>query len=81
MLTWDREGKGYNELILDGDHWTRHLPGIIEAFVIASERTSDDVDQLRQTREWFLRTFDLDATEAPLVKYDEQNGRAPFVLP
>ena len=79
MFTLDRFAKEYNELIVDGDHWTQHLPDIVEAFVITPEREGDVV-QLQQTRERFLRTFGLSATAAPVVKFDVGNGRAPFVL-
>ena len=80
MFTLDRFATGYNELIVDGDHWTQHLPGIVEAFVITPEREGDVVE-LEKTRERFLRTFGLSATSAPVVRFDPGgNGRAPFAL-
>ena len=79
MFTLDRSAKEYNELIVDGDHWTRHLPGIIEAFVITPERDGDVVE-LQKTRERFLRTYGLNETAAPVVRFDGARGRAPFVL-
>ena len=79
MFTLDRFAKEYNELIVDGDHWTRHLPGIIEAFVIAPEREGGVVE-LQKTRERFLRAYGLDETAAPVVRFDGAGGRTPFVL-
>lgn len=79
MFTLDRLAKEYNELIVDGDHWTQHLPGIVEAFVVTPEREGDVV-ALQKTRERFLRTFGLSATAAPVVRFDGGNGRAPFSL-
>jgi len=79
MFTLDRLAKEYNELIVDGDHWTRHLPSIIEAFVITPERDGDVVE-LQKTRERFLRTYGLNETAAPVVRFDGARGRAPFVL-
>jgi len=79
MLTWDRQVTAYNELIVDGDHWTSHLPGIVEAFVITSGHEPDALDKVRRMRQRFLQAYGLSATEAPLVTFDEANSHAPFV--
>ena len=63
----------YNEIIVDGPHWTDHLPTTIEAFFGGGELAASQHAS-------FLRTYGLTNEEVPLLLFDDHNWEAPFSL-
>ena len=67
--TWQKEvqAKGrdmdYNEIVVDGEHWSAHLPDAIEAFFGPSSLG-------RQQHAEFLEEFLLRADQVPLLEFD-----------
>ena len=72
MLLRDRTSSSYNEVIVDGDHWARHLPDIIEAFVVPTEHAA------LQTYQRFLQTYRLSSADVPLVRFNAGARERPF---
>ena len=87
MLTWDRQTGNYNELIVDGDHWTKHLPGIIEAFVFTREEPQSE-QIVAEVHRRFLQAYGLSATDVPRASFTgtssykatAKHAREPFDL-
>ena len=78
--TWGREvgapyhrELGYNEILVDGDWWTAHLPDAVEAFFHGGESAL-----AREQHRRFLQEFGLTADQVPLVRLDRRNWEAPF---
>ena len=63
----------YNEIIVDGPHWTRHLPMAIEAFFGTGTLA-------RSQRDEFLSAFNLTRDRVPLVDFDTSDWETPFRL-
>ena len=61
----------YNEIIVDGPYWTRHLPRAIEAFFGTS------VLAHTQHRA-FLAAFNLTNHDVPLLSFDQHDWHSPF---
>ena len=66
---WD----SYNEVIVDGRHWTDHLPHTIEAFFGTGALA-------REQHSAFLREFGLSSDQVPLMAFDQSNWTEPFSL-
>ena len=77
MLTWDRKTNQYNELIVDGDHWTKHLPGIIEAFVYSPAEPQSQ-QRVAQVHSRFLQAYGLNADQVPRAAFNDNDAREPF---
>ena len=70
----------YNEIIVDGGHWTDHLPDSIEAFFTSDELGMKEEQEglaIEQHR-LFLQTYHLSAAQVPLLKLDPTNWDEPF---
>ena len=63
----------YNEIVVDGAHWSAHLPRTIEAFVGVGRLA-------REQRRGFVDAFGLREDEVPLVAFDPTDWEAPFRL-
>ena len=63
----------YNEVVVDGLHWTEHLPDTIEAFFGTG-------DLARTQHRAFLREYGLSAQQVPLLAFDLSNWDEPFSL-
>lgn len=77
---WQREvqaiwGKrhDYNEILLDGAHWTEHLPDAVEAFVGTGR-----MEEAREQHWDFLRLYGLTKEQVPLLRLDTSDWRDPF---
>ena len=70
----------YNEIIVNGAHWTDHLPHTIEAFFQTDEhgrgRKNDRVAQEQHAK--FLRTYGLKAEQIPLLAFNSRDWSSPF---
>ena len=81
---WQREVQAnghwmdYNEIIVDGPHWTAHLPSAIEAFFFGVDQTTSAL--ARQQHGEFLAAFNLTNEEVPLLTIDTHDWRTPFRL-
>jgi hypothetical protein len=60
------EHHAYNEIVIDGHHSNAHLPGVIEAFVVAR---GDDHGAARGHHQAFLREYGLSAAQVPMLEY------------
>ena len=69
-----RRGIEYNEILVDGAHWTAHLPHTIEAFF----GTEGHMDLARIVHARFLRAFQLDTEQVPLLTFREHQWEQPF---
>jgi hypothetical protein len=82
MVVWPR----YNELVLQGDVYSTHLPHVIEAFFFPENgdvhHREGDERRARILQRRFARAYGLSAEMAPpLLAFDvqrAQSGRAPF---
>ena len=61
----------YNEILIAGAHWTRHLPEAIEAFF-------GDGEPVRSQHQRFLSEFGLRDVDVPLLRFDPRNWKEPF---
>ncbi len=61
----------YNEILVDGSHWTEHLPDTVEAFF-------GNGNLAREQHGQFLREYGLTASQVPLLHLNEHNWKAPF---
>ena len=72
----------YNEIVVDGAHWTEHLPTTIEAFFQSSDhgrgRRNDHI--AREQHLHFLLKYGLTAEQVPLLDFDPHNWETPFQL-
>lgn len=70
----------YNEIVVDGEHWSNHLPHTIEAFFRSDDhgkaRKNDEV--ARQQHLKFITEYGLSAEELPLLTFDPHNWHHPF---
>jgi len=70
----------YNEIVVDGAHWTQNLPHNIEAFFSSGDhgkaRKNDIV--AREQHQRFLEEYGLGADEVPLLTFDPMNWDHPF---
>ena len=83
----DRSGCQYNELILDGQHYARRLPHVVQAFFYPIHGEvhfqEGDAAVARQLHSRFLAQYKLSAEDVPLIAFDvakARDGKAPFVL-
>lgn len=68
----------YNEIIVDGDHWTSHLPDAVEAFFTSEDLGRKEPEIARTAHRQFLRAFNLNADDVPLLWLDRWNWETPF---
>ena len=68
----------YNEIIVDGQHWTDNLPDSIEAFFTSDNQGRKDEDIARGQHQLFLQEYNLNAAQVPLLKLDLENWDEPF---
>ena len=70
----------YNEIIVDGGHWTDSLPNSIEAFFTSDDlgRKEEQEDLAKMQHQLFLQTYSLNAAQVPLLKLDPTNWDEPF---
>lgn len=69
----------YNEIIVDYDVWTSHLPQTIRAvFFPAGEAEAEALS--RRVHASFIQTFPQAAASTPLVSFNGENLAAPFRL-
>ena len=61
-------GSGYNEIVLDAQHWAAHLPAVIEAFFFVSDGGAAKESAARQAHSNFIRTYQLDPNAVPLLE-------------
>lgn len=72
-LTW------YNEFLVDGRHWARHMPLAVEAF-IAGTAADGKAEAVQRFHRDFLATYRLSPAEVPLVAATcECGGSWPYV--
>ena len=65
----------YNEIIVDGKYWTKHLPSTIEAFFYPSGSADHTAGQQHSA---FLRKFRLRADAVPLLRLTPDDWSNPF---
>ena len=61
----------YNEILIDGAHWTQHLPEVIEAFI-------GDGEPAKSQHRQFLQEFGLHPSDVPLLRIDVNDWVEPF---
>ena len=70
----------YNEIIVNGSHWVKHLPQTIEAFFWSTDhgkgRRNDHVAKEQHTK--FLREYGLTAEHVPLLEFRPNDWAMPF---
>ena len=70
----------YNEIVVDGGHWTSNLPHTIDAFFRSDDhgrgRRNDNVARDQHVR--FLNEYGLTEAEVPLLDFDPTNWDEPF---
>eukprot|EP00966_Prymnesium_polylepis_P320853 7377211-Prymnesium_polylepis.2 len=67
------------QVIVDGDHWSRHLPHAIEAFFFTEGGHVAWRSYVEQVHAGFLACFQLDADHVPLLKFQPEAWDEPFV--
>ena len=68
----------YNEIIVDGGHWTDNLPDSIEAFFTSDDTGAREEEVARRQHQLFLQEYNLAAAQVPLLKLDPTNWDKPF---
>ena len=62
----------YNEIVVDGRYWNRHLPDTIEAFY------GDIGSRGDSAHKQFLEEYGMSSAQVPLLKFDPSNWETPF---
>lgn len=70
----------YNEIVVDGAHWTQHLPGTIEAFFQSDDHGHGKGDYVAHAQHnAFLRRYGVSAEDVPLLEFDPHGwDNGPF---
>lgn len=79
--TEDRSGCQYNEVVLDGNEWTAHLPQIVAAVFYPINGHVDAIEgdavRARSAHDAFTATYGLSSVDfAPLLTYDVAAARS-----
>jgi len=77
---------GYNEAVVDGEVWNKHLPNTIEAFfelegsgvAATADGGRRQADYARDAHSRFLLAYGLTEHEVPLLKFDPARWHEPF---
>lgn len=80
VQVFSRHALDYNEIIVDGEHWTSHLPDAVEAFFTTEDLGRKEPEMAREAHRQFLRTFNLNADDVPLLWLDRRNWETPFTV-
>ena len=69
---------GYNEVIIQNDTFTNHLPAVVEAFFYVKDCDCQFVNDVSGAHSNFLKRFGLNATDVPLLQFDPYDYHNPF---
>jgi len=74
----------HNEVVLDAAHWTRNLPGTVEAIFYQRTSSPESAAEARHLHRDFNRRYGGDSgtltPPVPLVIYDPTDAATPFAL-